>query len=76
MALTWRRAIFRQSNDTLKAKSCAGTAPCRPEVVGQPESAQNGVTASFSGAPQNQTPRKSGENRDEMRGQMGKAQFS
>ena len=44
LALTWRRAIFRPSNGTLKAKIMEyGNRASRKSPVGQPKTAQNEV---------------------------------
>ena len=77
MALTWRRAIFRPSNGTLKAKIVRySRRASRKSPVGHPKNAHNGVTANFWPSFTTRPYGKSGENWAEPRGQRGKAQFS
>ena len=55
---------------------CYGYRASRKLPIGQSESAQNEVTASFGASFRTRVCAKSDENRVELRGQIGKAQFS
>jgi len=66
-----------QVTATLKPKIMEyGNRASRKSPVEQPKTAQNEVTANFCASFKTRPCGKSGENRTELRGQMGKAQFS